>query len=72
MPDPRYASLDLGSNTVRLLLAEKSQTGWFRPLRIERSITRLGGDFSPDGNLDEQGHAPDSEGSHRFCRIAEA
>jgi exopolyphosphatase/guanosine-5'-triphosphate,3'-diphosphate pyrophosphatase len=54
MPDPRYASIDVGSNTVRLLLAEKPKTGWFRALRVERSITRLGGNFSPDGNLDKQ------------------
>jgi exopolyphosphatase/guanosine-5'-triphosphate,3'-diphosphate pyrophosphatase len=54
MPDPRYASLDVGSNTVRLLLAQRTQKGWFRPLRMERRITRLGGNFSADGNLDEQ------------------
>jgi exopolyphosphatase/guanosine-5'-triphosphate,3'-diphosphate pyrophosphatase len=54
MPDPRFASLDVGSNTVRLLLSERTQRGWFRLLRIERSITRLGGDFSADGNLDEK------------------
>jgi len=54
MPDSRYASLDVGSNTVRLLLAERTKKGWFRPLRVERSITRLGGNFSPEGNLDEQ------------------
>ena len=54
MPDPRFASLDVGSNTVRLLLAERTRRGWVRPLRIERSITRLGGDFSADGNLDEK------------------
>jgi exopolyphosphatase/guanosine-5'-triphosphate,3'-diphosphate pyrophosphatase len=54
MPDLRYASLDVGSNTVRLLLAERAQRGWFRPLRIERSITRLGGNFSTAGNLEEK------------------
>ena len=54
MPDPRFASLDVGSNTVRLLVAERTPSGSFRPLRIERRITRLGGDFSADGNLDEK------------------
>jgi len=53
MSNPRYATLDVGSNTVRLLLAEKAEKGWFHPLRTVRSITRLGGNFSPDGNLDE-------------------
>ncbi len=48
---PRYASLDVGSNTVRLLIAEKSDGG-FRPVRVERIITRLGGNFSGRGELD--------------------
>ena len=54
MPDSRFASLDVGSNTVRMLLVERTQTGIIRPLRVERNITRLGGDFSADGNLDEK------------------
>jgi exopolyphosphatase/guanosine-5'-triphosphate,3'-diphosphate pyrophosphatase len=52
MPKPRYASLDVGSNTVRLLLAERTEKGDIQPLRMERSITRLGGNFSCDGNLE--------------------
>ena len=52
MADLRYASLDVGSNTVRLLLAERAAGGDVHPLRRERSITRLGGNFSTDGNLD--------------------
>ncbi len=47
----RYASFDVGSNTVRLLIAEKSDGG-FRPVRIERIITRLGGNFSAAQELD--------------------
>ena len=52
MADLRYASLDVGSNTVRLLLAERAAGGNIHPLRRERIITRLGGNFSTDGNLD--------------------
>ncbi len=48
-----YASLDVGSNTVRLLLAERIGIRNFRPLRVARIITRLGGHFSPAGDLDE-------------------
>ncbi len=47
----RFASLDIGSNTVRLLIAEKDPERGFRPLRIERRITRLGGGFSLSGHL---------------------
>jgi exopolyphosphatase/guanosine-5'-triphosphate,3'-diphosphate pyrophosphatase len=53
MSMPRYASLDVGSNTVRLLLAEKGERGKIQPLRVERHVTRLGGNFSKEGNLDE-------------------
>ena len=51
---PRYASIDVGSNTVRLLLAERRDRWNFRPLRVERRITRLGGNFSAENILDEK------------------
>jgi len=51
---PRYASIDVGSNTVRLLLAERRDGGNFRPLRVERRITRLGRNFSAKNMLDEK------------------
>jgi len=50
---PRFASLDVGSNTVRLLIAERLSSREFRPLRVERIITRLGGGFSGAGELSE-------------------
>jgi len=50
---PRFASLDVGSNTVRLLIAEPEPDLTFRTLRRERIITRLGGDFSAAQKLDE-------------------
>jgi exopolyphosphatase/guanosine-5'-triphosphate,3'-diphosphate pyrophosphatase len=54
MKFPRYASIDVGSNTVRLLLAERRDRLNFRPLRVERRITRLGGNFSAEKMLDEK------------------
>jgi exopolyphosphatase/guanosine-5'-triphosphate,3'-diphosphate pyrophosphatase len=53
MSMPRYASLDVGSNTVRLLIAERIEGGKIQPLRVERRVTRLGGNFSKEGELDE-------------------
>ena len=50
---PRFASLDVGSNTVRLLIAEPKPDLTFRTLRRERIITRLGGGFSAAQKLDE-------------------
>ncbi len=51
---PRYASIDVGSNTVRLLIVERNQGGSLHELRRERRITRLGGDFTREGKLDER------------------
>ena len=50
-PEDLFASLDIGSNTVRLLLAEPDPDRVFRPVRVERRITRLGGGFSLSGHL---------------------
>jgi exopolyphosphatase/guanosine-5'-triphosphate,3'-diphosphate pyrophosphatase len=50
---PKFASLDVGSNTVRLLIAEAESPQEFRPLRVERIITRLGGGFSESGKMAE-------------------
>jgi exopolyphosphatase/guanosine-5'-triphosphate,3'-diphosphate pyrophosphatase len=53
MPLVRLASIDVGSNTTRLLLAQPLPGQTFRPLRVERIITRLGGNFSPGKRLDK-------------------
>jgi exopolyphosphatase/guanosine-5'-triphosphate,3'-diphosphate pyrophosphatase len=45
--------LDVGSNTIRLLIAEPLPGKAFRPLQVEKKITRLGGDFSPACELNE-------------------
>jgi len=50
---PRFASLDVGSNTVRLLIAEPEPDRTYRMLRRERIITRLGGNFSAARGLNE-------------------
>jgi exopolyphosphatase/guanosine-5'-triphosphate,3'-diphosphate pyrophosphatase len=44
---PPLASIDIGSNTLRLLIAEDRTTGPLKPLRVERRITRLGERFLP-------------------------
>lgn len=49
----RLAAIDVGSNTVRLILAERNEAGQLFPWRRERIITRLGGKFTKGKGLDE-------------------
>ena len=44
----RLASIDVGSNTIRLLIAEPEVSAPLRPIQIQRRITRLGENFLPD------------------------
>jgi exopolyphosphatase/pppGpp-phosphohydrolase len=53
-----YVAIDVGTNTVRLLLAKK-----IVPVRYYRKITRLGGGFAADKGL-----APEAEERGPFCR----
>ena len=41
----KFASIDVGSHTIRLLIAELEQNTHIVPLRVERTITRLARDF---------------------------
>jgi exopolyphosphatase/guanosine-5'-triphosphate,3'-diphosphate pyrophosphatase len=45
------ASIDVGSNTLRLLISEPAVFGSFRPIQTERRITRLGENFLPEKTL---------------------
>ena len=47
----RLASIDVGSNTLRLLIAEPAISAPLRPIQAERRITRLGENFLPDKTL---------------------
>ncbi len=66
---PRIASLDIGSNTLRLLIAEPLSGVEFRPLRVERIITRLGGGFSPGRELDEAAMGRTLEALRSFAEL---
>ncbi len=47
----RLASIDVGSNTLRLLIAEPPFSAVLRPIQVERRITRLGENFLPTKDL---------------------
>lgn len=50
-PQSNFASIDIGSHTIRLLIAFENEKGELRPLRVERRITRLAANFQEDGLL---------------------
>jgi exopolyphosphatase/guanosine-5'-triphosphate,3'-diphosphate pyrophosphatase len=45
------AAIDFGTNTARLLVADKHSDGSFEHVRIEREIVRMGGGFSREHGL---------------------
>ncbi len=50
-----FASIDLGSHTVRLLIGKFEGEKTIAPVRAERRITRLAGGFGADETLKEDG-----------------
>lgn len=47
----RVAAIDFGTNTARLLVADRNPDGSFDLVRIEREIVRMGGGFSREEGL---------------------
>jgi exopolyphosphatase / guanosine-5'-triphosphate,3'-diphosphate pyrophosphatase len=52
LPMPRYAAIDIGSNSIRMLAAEASPSGEFHPLAALRRVVRLGEGVFREGRLD--------------------
>jgi len=50
---PRYAAVDVGSNSIRLLVAEVDSRGRATPLVEDRQVVRLGAGVFRDGFLSE-------------------
>ena len=48
---PRYAAIDIGSNSIRMLAAEAGPQGEFRPLASSRRVVRLGENVFREGRL---------------------
>ena len=51
---PRYAAIDIGSNSVRLLVGDYLPGGPLRVLAAEREVTRLGGGVFRSGRIEDQ------------------
>ncbi len=48
---PRYAAIDIGSNSIRMLAAETGPKGEFRELASSRNVVRLGENVFREGRL---------------------
>lgn len=51
---PRYAAIDVGSNSIRLMVAEADRGGMLQTLVEDRQVTRLGESVFRTGQLDPQ------------------
>jgi exopolyphosphatase/guanosine-5'-triphosphate,3'-diphosphate pyrophosphatase len=66
---PPLASVDIGSNTLRLLIAEGWTSGPLKPIRVERRITRLGERFLPARILQPDAMARSIAALGEFARL---
>lgn len=66
---PRLAAIDIGSNSIRLVVAEAQAGGRYRILDEERESTRLGRSLAAHGNLDEQSILDSLAALRRFKSI---
>lgn len=53
----RISSIDIGSQTIRLLIAEQSSEGKLIPIYRDRAIVRLGADMNENKNLSREAMA---------------
>lgn len=67
MTGTRVAAIDFGTNTARLLIADRRPDGSFELVRIEREIVRMGGGFSKETGLSADAI---QRGSHCLQRFA--
>ncbi|HEV3415742.1 MAG TPA: Ppx/GppA phosphatase family protein, partial [Pirellulales bacterium] len=67
----RLAAIDIGSNSVRLMVAEPMRGGNYRILDEEREATRLGRTLSSTGRLDPQAMALSLAALRRFKQITD-
>lgn len=68
---PRLAAIDVGSNSIRLVVAEPQTAGQYRVLDEDRETTRLARALADDGRLDEASIEASLSALRRFKEIAE-
>lgn len=68
---PVLAAVDVGTNSIRLIVAEALQEGGYRLLDDEKAITRLGEGLNESGRLSEEAIERSSLAMARMRSIAE-
>ncbi len=67
--DRRFASIDIGSHTLRLLIVQVGNNREVFPLHLDRRITRLARDFSRCETLKEESMAESITVLGEFCTL---
>lgn len=67
---PRYATIDVGTNSVLLLVAERTPEGRFTPVRERAEITRLGRGVDASRRLSDEGMEATLQVLEAFAREA--
>src|SRR5690348_16777584 len=70
MTGPVFAAIDIGTNSVLLLEAERTAGGGFRPLAEQAEITRLGRGVDASGRLEPDRVARTAEVVGQFAARA--
>ncbi len=68
---PRLAAIDVGTNSIRLVVAEVDSAASYRVLDEERAQTRLGEGLYEDGMLGQEPIQRSIEALHRMRALAE-
>lgn len=68
---PRLAAIDIGTNSVRLIIAEALRGGTYRILDDEKQTTRLGRNLSSTGHLDSEALELTMQALRRMKQIAD-
>ena len=67
----RIASIDIGTNTVRLLVADAAEREALDAVAVERAITRLGGGYSDEAGIASDAMERTVEALRGFAQSAE-